>query len=79
MHVELAPRRREAVTIPGRGRGAAEGGGEVCPGPGGRIVHVQVVEVACGAGLLARGAYSCVRVKYSDLKQNHRQCTLTGQ
>jgi hypothetical protein len=35
------------VTDPGRGRGAAEGGGEVCPGPGGRIVHVEVVEAAC--------------------------------
>jgi hypothetical protein len=47
MHVELAPRRREAVIDPGRRRGAAEGGGEVCPSPGGGIVHVQVVEVAC--------------------------------
>jgi hypothetical protein len=48
VHVELAPRRREAVTNPGRRRGAAEGGGEVCPGPGGRIVHVcEVIENAC--------------------------------
>jgi hypothetical protein len=47
VHVELAPCRREAVTEPGRRRGAAEGGGEVCPGPGGRFVHVEVVEAAC--------------------------------
>jgi hypothetical protein len=45
VHVELAPRRREAVTVSGKRRGAAEGGGEVCPGPGGRIVHVEVVDV----------------------------------
>jgi hypothetical protein len=44
VHVELAPRRREAVSSPGRRRFAFAGGGEVCPGPGGRIVHVQVVE-----------------------------------
>jgi hypothetical protein len=47
VHVELAPRRGEAVTESGRGRGAVAGSGEVCPGPGGGIVHVQVVEVAC--------------------------------
>jgi hypothetical protein len=44
VHVELAPRRREAVTAPGRGR---KGGREVCPGPGGRIVHVEVIEKGC--------------------------------
>jgi hypothetical protein len=55
VHVELAPRRREAMTSPAQGRGAAEGGGEVCPVPGGRIVHVEVVEVACaGRGRGAR-------------------------
>jgi hypothetical protein len=42
VHVELAPRRGEAVTAPGRGLGASEGDGEVCPGLGGRIIHVQV-------------------------------------
>ena len=62
VHVELAPRRREAVTISGRGRGAAEGGGEVCPGPGGRIVHVEVVEFACagraGDAMLLRRSHA---------------------
>ena len=59
VHVELAPRRREAMKTPGRGRGAAEGGGEVCPGPGGRIVHVEVVEVGCAGR--ARGATAARR------------------
>jgi hypothetical protein len=47
VHVEHAPRWREAVIGPGRGRGAAEGDREVCPGPGGRIVHVEVIEIPC--------------------------------
>jgi hypothetical protein len=44
VHVELAPRRREAVTASGR---RWEGGKEIFPGPGGRIVHVEVVEIPC--------------------------------
>jgi hypothetical protein len=47
VHVELAPRRCEAATEPGRGRGAAQGGGKVGPCAGGRIVHVEVVEEVC--------------------------------
>jgi hypothetical protein len=49
-HIQLIPRRREAVTPSGRGRAAADGSGEVCPGPGDGVVHVQVVEVIAYAG-----------------------------
>ncbi len=53
MHVELAPSRCEAVPVSGRWRGAKGVAGEVEPGHGGRIVHVEIVtggcSKACGA------------------------------
>ena len=50
MHVELAPRRREPVTISRRRGCARRCGGEVRPGHGGGVVDVQVLEEVCGAG-----------------------------
>ena len=48
MHVEQAPRRREAVAGSGERWGAGRGGGEVGPGHGGGVVDVQVAEIgAC--------------------------------
>ena len=47
MHVELPPRRREAVAVPRGRRGARRSGGQVCPGHGGGIVGVEVVDVLC--------------------------------
>ncbi len=48
MHVELAPRRREAVAGSGR-RAGAVGGGELGPGHIGGVEGVEVVEtfIAC--------------------------------
>jgi hypothetical protein len=49
VHVELAPRRREAVTLSGRRGRAGRCGGQVRPGHGGGVVDVQVMEVAACA------------------------------
>ena len=61
--VEQAPRRREAVAVSGSGRGAGDGRGEVRPGHIGGVVHVQVVEEACGrsgdGGCAARCEVEC--------------------
>ncbi len=45
MHVEQAPRRREAVAVSER---RSEGGGEQRPVHGGWVERVEVVEIACG-------------------------------
>jgi hypothetical protein len=45
MHVEQAPRRREAMEKSGRRRGDVAG--EVEPGHGGWIVNVKIVRCAC--------------------------------
>jgi hypothetical protein len=62
VHVELAPRPREAVAVSGRRTGGVERGREQGPVHGGGVEGVQVVETACGrgvccvdAGLTARG------------------------
>ena len=47
MHVQLAPRRREAVTVSGSRRGAGRGVREVCPGHADGVVHEQIAERAC--------------------------------
>jgi hypothetical protein len=56
MDVELAPRRREAVTrSSGRGR-AGRCGGQVRPGSGGGVVHVQVPDANhCGLRRMRKG------------------------
>jgi hypothetical protein len=46
MHVELSPRRCEAVPVSGSRRGAEGVVGEVEPGHGGRTVYAEIVE-AC--------------------------------
>jgi hypothetical protein len=46
MHVEPAPRRREAVAVSGRRAGGVVRGGEQGPGHGGGVERVQVVESA---------------------------------
>ena len=52
VHVELAPRRREPVTLSRRRGCAGRCGGEVRPGHGGGVVDEKVLEEgACGAGL----------------------------
>jgi hypothetical protein len=56
VNVELAPRRREAVTPSGRRGRAGRYGGQVRPGHGGGVVHVQVLEgTPCGVGCIRRG------------------------
>jgi hypothetical protein len=55
VHVELAPRRREAVAESGRRTGGVERGREQGPGHGGGVEGVQVVEKACGRGVLLSG------------------------
>jgi hypothetical protein len=52
---------------PGRGRGAVAGGGEVCPGPGDRIVRVEVVEGAC-TGWIRNGCVNIIRVRASRMR-----------
>jgi hypothetical protein len=47
VHVELAPRRGEAVGVSGGRRGAKGVAGEVEPGHGSRVVDVEVVDVNC--------------------------------
>ncbi len=57
MHVELAPRRREAVTPSGRRGCAGRCGGQVRPGHGDDVIRVQVLEEkACIAGCHRRVA-----------------------
>ena len=52
-HVELPPRRGESVLVSLRRQFARSQVGEVCPGPGGRVVDMQVLEVICAQqGLL---------------------------
>ena len=51
MHVELAPRRREAVAASGRRTGGVVRGGEEGPAHGCGAEGVQVVEVVCGRGV----------------------------
>jgi hypothetical protein len=54
--VELAPRRREAVTGSGRWERAGCCGGQVRPGHGGGVVNVQVLYGrACAVGCIRRG------------------------
>ncbi len=48
VHVELAPRRREAVVAPGRRTGGVVHGGEHGPVHGGGVEDEQVVKEACG-------------------------------
>ena len=55
VHVELAPRRREPVTLSRRRGCAGRCGGEVRPGHGGGVEDVKVPEVACGAEWQRRG------------------------
>ena len=57
MHVEPAPRRREAVAISGGRRGARRGRGEAGPGRGGGVVDEEVLQAVQGscADALARG------------------------
>ena len=43
MHVDLASGKGEAKTVPGGGRDARYGNGEICPGNVGGFVHVKVV------------------------------------
>jgi hypothetical protein len=50
VHVELAPRRREAVVVSGRRTVGVERGRKQGPGPGGGVEGVQVVESDCGRG-----------------------------
>ena len=47
--VQPALEEGEAVAVPGGGRGAGHGDGEVGPADAGGVVHVQVVEQACAA------------------------------
>ena len=47
MQIELAPGRREAVSLPGRGRCASFDGGEARPDHCLWVVHVQVAESGC--------------------------------
>jgi hypothetical protein len=57
VHVELAPRRRETVTISGRRGCAGHWGGQIHPGSGVGVVDVQVLDqawaaIACGGDVL---------------------------
>ena len=56
VHEEQTPRRREAVTQSGARWCAGRSGGEVRPGHGDGVVHVQVAEEACARR--GRGAAS---------------------
>ena len=47
INVELAPRRREAVTVSGGWRSAGQRDGQVRPGHGDGVVDVQVAEKHC--------------------------------
>ena len=64
VHVEQAPRRREAVAVPGRRRRAVRRCGEVGPAALGGVVGVEVVEVACCVCVCVR-ARARVRVRVS--------------
>jgi hypothetical protein len=50
VHVQQAPRRREAVGTSGRRTARVVCGGEQGPGHGGGVERVQVVEEACRHG-----------------------------
>jgi hypothetical protein len=54
MHVELAPRRREAVPPPGSWPGATRSGREQGPGHVGWVERVEVVAIVCRGQVLKR-------------------------
>ena len=75
VHVEQAPRRREAVAGSGERWGAGRGGGEVGPGHGGGVVDVQVAEI----GACARRGWRWEKSSHVTKKWSLRHDTVLHQ
>ncbi len=66
MHIQQAPRRREAVECSGRRTAGVVRGGEQGPGHGGGVERMQVVKILCRQGDRGRGEGGVINLSGAD-------------